>query len=80
MFYSQGIMDSPCGTTLNHAVVAVGYGTDPITGQDYYKIRNSWGETWGERGYIRIARGAKYNPLGLCGIQSDPTIPTISKP
>lgn len=80
MFYSEGIMNSGCGTTLNHAVVAVGYGTDTVTGHDYYKIRNSWGDKWGEQGYIRIARGERYNPLGLCGVQTDPTLPVLNSP
>ena len=63
--YKSGILDSDdCGTELDHAVTAVGYGSDD--GQDYYLVRNSWGPTWGENGYIKIA--AKEGK-GICGIQ-----------
>lgn len=63
--YQKGIFDSDkCGTNLDHAVTAVGYGSED--GQDYYIIRNSWGSIWGEDGYIRIA--AKEGK-GICGIQ-----------
>jgi C1A family cysteine protease len=74
-FYSGGVMDSACGTALDHGVLAVGYGTD--TGKDYYKVKNSWGADWGEKGYIRLGRGAKFNPSGQCGIQMDPSYPVV---
>jgi C1A family cysteine protease len=76
-FYSGGVMTSSCGTALDHGVLAVGYGTDAANGGDYYKVKNSWGETWGEKGYIRLGRGAKFNPSGQCGIQMDPSYPVV---
>jgi len=45
--YQSGILDSTeCGTKLDHAVAAVGYGSEG--GKDYYIVRNSWGPSWGE--------------------------------
>jgi len=64
--YTSGIITSAaCGTGLDHAVLAVGYGTEK--GQDYYLVKNSWGATWGENGYVRIAATADGD--GICGIQ-----------
>lgn len=74
-FYSGGVMDSTCGTQLDHGVLAVGYGTDG--GKDYFLVKNSWGADWGEKGYIRLGRGAKFNPSGQCGIQMDPSYPVV---
>jgi C1A family cysteine protease len=63
--YKSGIINSPdCGTTLDHAVLAVGYGSE--NGLDYFLVRNSWTAAWGEKGYVRIA--AVDGP-GICGIQ-----------
>ena len=64
--YESGVFDDPkCGTNIDHAVTAVGYGNDGT--QDYYIIRNSWGAEWGDSGYIRIAA---VDGDGICGITS----------
>jgi C1A family cysteine protease len=54
---------STCGDYLNHAVLLVGYGHDEDSGLDYWIVKNSWGEDWGENGYFRMERG-----VALCGI------------
>jgi len=75
--YSGGVMTAACGTNLDHAVLAVGYGSD--AGQDYYKVKNSWGDTWGEAGYICLGRGYSYNDgAGQCGILMEPSYPISS--
>lgn len=66
-FYSSGIFDDPdCVTSPNHAVVIVGYDIDNQTGMDYWIIKNSWSDKWGEAGYMRLIR----NKNGICGITS----------
>ena len=48
IFYLRGIIDSKsCGPKINHAVLAVGYGTDKKTGKDYFIIKNRWGNVGG---------------------------------
>lgn len=71
--YKGGIFYDPnCSPRgINHAVLVVGYGTDK--GQDYWLVKNSWGATWGENGYIRMAR----NRNNACGIASFAVYPTI---
>lgn len=64
-FYQGGIISTKdCGINLDHALLAVGYGTD--RGIDYYLVKNSWGPKWGEQGYVRIA--ADGDGYGICGI------------
>ncbi|CAG9310374.1 unnamed protein product [Blepharisma stoltei] len=69
-FYHSGILTEDCGTGLNHAVVIVGYNNTDAT--PYWIVRNSWGNWWGEEGYIRIANVAG---SGICGINMLPTFP-----
>lgn len=61
--YSEGILDTTegCGAT-DHVVTLIGYGTDE-NGGDFYIVKNSWGNQWGEKGYLRIARGVNYCSL-----------------
>jgi cathepsin F/cysteine peptidase B len=59
--YSGGIMKTCTGTSLDHGVLAVGLGTQGTT--KYWIVKNSWGKTWGESGYIRLAYGS--NQCGL---------------
>ena len=69
--YEEGVFDSKCGYEVDHGVVVVGYGTDSTAGRDYWIVRNSWGASWGEKGYIRIARfGDGKEP---CGMDEKPT-------
>ncbi|CAN8303988.1 unnamed protein product [Cochlearia groenlandica] len=67
MHYSGGVYDEPyCGTRVNHAVTFVGYGVSQ-DGVKYWLAKNSWGESWGENGYIRIRRDVDW-PQGMCGL------------
>jgi cathepsin L len=73
--YSGGVLTAACGTAIDHAVLAVGYGT--LNNVAYWKVKNSWGASWGMSGYILLARGANYNGgEGQCGIYSGPSYPT----
>lgn len=75
--YKSGVFTAACGTNLDHGVLAVGYGTDAASGLDYYKVKNSWGTTWGDKGYILLQRGVSQRQ-GQCGILSGPpSYPTL---
>ena len=72
-FYKGGVFTGDCGTDLTHAVTIVGYGTTE-EGTDYWLVKNSWGETWGENGYMKIQRDVN-TPGGLCGIAKKASYP-----
>eukprot|EP01116_Phalansterium_solitarium_P017456 TRINITY_DN4307_c0_g2_i1.p1 TRINITY_DN4307_c0_g2~~TRINITY_DN4307_c0_g2_i1.p1 ORF type:complete len:362 (-),score=144.39 TRINITY_DN4307_c0_g2_i1:439-1485(-) len=73
-FYFGGIIHPRLGdcskTHLDHAILIVGYG---VSGTDeYWIVRNSWGEDWGEKGYFRIVRGK-----GACGLNAGVVFPVL---
>jgi len=68
--YTSGIITKNCGTSLDHCVQIVGFGTD--AGVEYWEVRNSWGTTWGEQGFIRVERNKD-----LCGIAQEATTSAV---
>jgi len=68
--YSSGIIDPPTpadcdGSSLDHAVLIVGYGVDTTKNLPFWIVKNSWSASWGEQGYFRIVRGQ-----GACGLNT----------
>ncbi|CAH9130475.1 unnamed protein product [Cuscuta epithymum] len=64
---------------LDHAVAVVGYGTDENSNTKYWLIKNSWGEAWGEAGFMKIKRNpdGPYGSLGMCGLAIDVSYPIL---
>jgi len=74
-FYYGGVVNSLCGTALDHCVMITGF-RDQVdwfgSKIPIWNIRNSWGADWGENGYIWVARGSD-----LCGVAEEVTIPLV---
>jgi C1A family cysteine protease len=75
--YKSGVFTGSCGTGLDHGVLAVGYGKSH-DGIDFYKVKNSWGTTWGDNGYILLGRGDEFNKgSGQCGMLLSASYPEV---
>lgn len=67
--YRSGVITGgACGTKLDHGVLAVGYGEED--GEPYFLVKNSWGPSWGDEGYVKIGQS------NVCGILADASYPT----
>lgn len=68
--YTGGVITKGCGQNLDHGVLAVGYGV--LNGEGYFLVKNSWGASWGDKGYVRISDSS----ANVCGILSAASYPT----
>jgi hypothetical protein len=78
--YTGGVLTGDaCGTNLDHGVLIVGYGEGGTTHNEppYWIVKNSWGPSWGDDGYILIERSDSTNDPGVCGIAMQPSFPIV---
>lgn len=79
--YNGGVLTSRCGKNLDHGVLLVGMGVDGAN--KYWKVKNSWGDSWGEEGYIRLCRDCDANCglfnrcSGQCGLLDSASFPVV---
>jgi C1A family cysteine protease len=74
--YTSGVITSEsCGTNLDHGVLVVGYGEED--GIAYWLVKNSWGDSWGDNGYVKIERSNSTSSHGTCGIAIQPSYPSV---
>ncbi len=78
--YTGGVLTGDaCGTDLDHGVLIVGYGAGGTTQNEppYWIVKNSWGPSWGDEGYILIERSDSTEDPGVCGIAMQPSFPVV---
>lgn len=72
-YYKGGVFDKTCKChnvgCLDHAVGGVGWGVQGS--KEYWWVKNSWAEDWGDKGYIKLGKGSEFGPTGQCGVQID---------
>jgi C1A family cysteine protease len=73
--YESGVFTGKCGTTLDHGVLIVGYGEE--NGIKYWLVKNSWSNSWGDQGYVKIERSDGENDAGVCGIAMQPSFAVV---
>ena len=89
-FYKEGIFDEECGSEIDHGVLAVGYAKKSEDGDAYYLIKNSWGATWGDNGFIKMSqKNSNDEGEGQCGIlkaasrpllkDNEPSVASVAK-
>ncbi|KAJ3693986.1 hypothetical protein LUZ60_009466 [Juncus effusus] len=71
--YGSGVLTGDCGTAVDHAVTLVGYGQSEY-GPKYWIAKNSWGTTWGDQGYVYLAKDIT-TMGGTCALATNPTFP-----
>ncbi|CAG9768819.1 unnamed protein product [Ceutorhynchus assimilis] len=73
-FYQSGIHSgAACTDNVDHGVLVVGYGKNTSSQEEYWLLKNSWGTSWGENGYFKLAMSK--NNTGLCGIAKQSCYP-----
>ncbi|PNT78134.1 senescence-specific cysteine protease SAG39 [Brachypodium distachyon] len=72
--YAGGVMTGSCGVEMDHGIAAIGYGATS-NGTKYWLMKNSWGTTWGEKGFLRMAKDIP-DKRGMCGLAMKPSYPT----
>ena len=75
--YSSGVVTDMdlCGQNLDHGVLVVGYGVE--NGLKYWLVKNSWGPSWGDGGYIKLGRSDSENDAGVCGVAKQASFPLV---
>jgi KDEL-tailed cysteine endopeptidase len=76
--YTSGVLTASCGDSLDHGVLAVGYGHDSDSNLDYWIVKNSWGSSWGLDGYVLLERHIS-STSGQCGILMQPSYPVAGQ-